>query len=174
LDERPRRRQQIDLEARQLDRQIGLRLARRRALIVVGAQALAHEQQKAAQDAVFVEIGNVVEALLDRRDDAFDVRDVTRPAIPRLRRRVELPLEQRDEKPGYGGMGRQRVFHIRLAEGAACLAQDLGIETQDDDLVPRQPGGEDEAVEAVIFHLAGRYAAQRVFEARPDSGDGEI
>src|SRR5262249_61449158 len=62
----PRQRQKIDPAARELDGQIGLRLTRRRFLVVVRAHGPENEHQKSAQDAVFIEAFDRVERMINR------------------------------------------------------------------------------------------------------------
>ena len=62
------------------------------------------------------------------------------------------------------GWSAERVLHVRLAEGAAGLAQVLGDCAQDGDLACGQPRREDEPVEAVVLGLTPPGARERVLE----------
>ena len=68
FEQRSRQRQQFDLAAGELDREVRLRLARRQLLKIICPHRLEDEGQIAAQDAVFVEAGDCVELVVDRLD----------------------------------------------------------------------------------------------------------
>ncbi len=123
---------------------------------MVGPERLADQQQKGPEDAVFVEVGDLVELVQDR------------PLGPRHRRvpagpigRIELRLEQADQQPRHLRIGRGGILHIGLAEARPGLAQDLAIGAQDHDLPGGEAGAQDQPVEPVIL--------QRL---RPDQREG--
>ena len=93
LEQRPRQRQQVDLLAGELDREIGLRLPGFVALIEVRAQRLADQQQEGAQDPVAIEVVD----LLQGGDDLADAPLHRGLAVAR-RGRVEEGLEQPDQE----------------------------------------------------------------------------
>ena len=77
---------------------------------------------------------------------------------------IEVVAEELDEEARDGGMARQRLLDVGLAEGHADLAEVLGVGAQDDHLVPFELGAEDQAIEAVVLGLAVPDADERVLE----------
>ena len=94
LDQRTGQRQQVDVPARELDREIGLGLPGLVALIKVGPQRLADQQEEALQDAVLVEVLDPFQAgqdlLVDRLGGGI--------AAVRRGAGIELRLEQSHQR----------------------------------------------------------------------------
>ena len=163
---RPRLREFRNPLRVELEGEVGLWRAVGARLEVVGAQGGADHAQIAAQDAVLVEIRDLLERGLDPGLDLErGVEPGDRPVLPLLRAllpgRVEADLEQLDQHGRDPGVGGERILDIGLAEGGPGLAQIFAIGAQDDDLAPADPGPQHEPVEAVILDPAG-----------PDPGEG--
>src|SRR5260370_39913959 len=96
--------------AREFDRKVGLGCTARQALEIIRAQALSDQRQEAPEDAVLVQVGDLVEIALDLLDEPF---------APLLRNfdalRVEAPLEEAHQLRGDLVMRREGVLHISLA-----------------------------------------------------------
>ena len=90
---------------------------------------------QAADDAVVVEAGHVVERGFDAR---MDVLDIGVAGLVRERGIVKR-VEQIDDQGGDVRIAGQRLLHIVLAEGEARLAQELRHGAQDRDVAPGQP-----------------------------------
>ena len=88
--------------------------------------------------------------------------------------RVEARLEQRDHQARDLRVRHQRLLHVPVAERDARLAQVLADRPQHGDLAPGECGAEDEAVVAVVLHLAAPGAHERVLEAVADAAGIEI
>ena len=147
LEKRPRQRQQIDLAAGELDREIGLRLARRRCLVIIGAHAILRMRvRKLRRMRSSSRLLDRVERVIDRLNLGYG-----RERGTGLRSGSKRVSNNCTRRRGDLRMAAQRVFHIGLAEGGAGLPQQFGVEPQDRHLPRRQPGGENEAVEPVIL-----------------------
>ena len=170
LDQRPRQRQLIDRAAVQLHRQVGLQLPVGAFLEIVGPQGRADEVEEPAQDAVLVQVGDVVQRVVDLHQQPVDRDlDIVGDAAGARLRRIVHRLEQPDDQPGDAGMIGQRVFHIVLAELEADLAQVLGIGPQHRDFAPAQPRPQHQPVEAVVLHPAFPDPQEAVLEGLPDA-----
>ena len=75
-------------------------------------------------------------------------------------RRVEAGVEQCGQIAGEPRIGAQGLLDIGLAERRADLQDVAAVGAQGDDLARAQPGGEHQAVEAVILQPAGPDAAR--------------
>ena len=159
LEHRARLGQIRDQVGIELQRQVRLGLAGRVGLEVVRAQDGADDAEEPAQDPVLVEA-------LDRVDRALEL------ALQRARlrvgilgpRRIEPHPEQLHEPARDVGVREERILLVRLAEGAARLAQVLGDRAQDRDLARGEPGRDHEPVEAVVLGLAAPGAREGVLE----------
>ena len=156
LDMRPGQRQFVDPPAVELEGDVGLGRAVGAGLVIIGPQRALDQIEEAPQDAVFIEIDDLVEQLGDTLDDALGRRLAFFGEG-----RIETDIEQFDQQPGDAGVFGQRRFHVFATEGDAGLAQVLAVGPDDDDLAPVQPGPHHQAVEAVVLDLA-----------RPDAGEG--
>src|SRR5262249_28583545 len=146
LDQRTRQRQLVEGARIELEGEERLPLLLRGALEEIGAQRRLDDVEVTAQDAVLVEVGDAVEAALNLRDDRGGaLGDAT------LVGRVEEGAEKLHQQASDRRVARQRLLHIRLAEGDAGLAQILAVGTQDRDLAPVEVGDQHEAVEAVVL-----------------------
>ena len=122
LEHRQRLRQVGDLRRQELEREVGLGRAVRTTLEPVGAQGRLDEGEELAQDAVLVEIGDLVERGLDRRH----LRRARGLAIAR-ERRVEARAEELQQRTRELGIGRQRLLHVGETEGERRLAHVAGV-----------------------------------------------
>ena len=109
LEERPRQRQQVDLLAGQLDRQIRLRLPCLVALVEVGAQRSADQQDERPKDAVAIQVLDAFQRGDDLVADVFPGS----LAVPR-RRRIEQRREQAHQKLGNRRVHRQRIGDVEV------------------------------------------------------------
>ncbi|MEJ1977875.1 MAG: hypothetical protein WDN49_18965 [Acetobacteraceae bacterium] len=100
--QRARQRQQVDLLAGELDREIGPRLPVRVALVVIRPQRLLDQQQEAAENPVLVEVLDLREAFQDARMDRRRVRN----AVSGGERRVGPDVEQAPPTAARGADGR--------------------------------------------------------------------
>ena len=131
----------------------------------VRAQRREHEVQQAAQDAVLVERGDRVELGADLVGQLFDRIAVAVPVAHRSRDPgIEAGDEQLDEPARDLACAGQRVLDVGLAERRPGLAQVAAVRAQQRDLAPREPGGEHEAVEAVVFGAAVDHREEGLFE----------
>jgi hypothetical protein len=78
--------------------------------------------------------------------------------------RVEPRLEQPHQQPGEPRVAEQHPLDVVLAERAAGLPQVLGVRAQHLGLLPAEPGGRDERVEAVVLHAPVPQRGERVLE----------
>jgi hypothetical protein len=134
----------------------------------VGAQRGPDQGEQAAQDAVLVEAGHVVEVGLDQLDQVGD-QPLAVAAGGRVGR--EPGLEQAVEVGGDVGVGGHRRLDVVGAEGGAGLAHVAGVGPQHGDRPPRQPGQEHEAVEPVVLHVTPPDADERLLEQGSGAGD---
>ncbi len=131
-----RQRQFLDALAVQLHRHVPLRLSIRERLEKIGAQGAVHEIEVAAQDTVFVGIGDAVQGRVDVLADALNLRGSCLHFRRRVERRVEGGEEQIHQQAPEFRMGGEGVFDIGLAEGESGLAQVLRISAQDRHFTP--------------------------------------
>ena len=136
------------------------------ALPGVGAQGRLDQLQVAPQDAVLVEARDLVELLGDARLDPV-LQLVAAAAV----RRVEAGVEQAGEIAGEARVGGQRLLDVGLAERRADLQDVVAVGAQGHDLARAQPGGEHQAVEAVVLQPAGPDAGEQVLEVLADRID---
>ncbi len=164
FEERPRQRQQVDLAAGELDREIRLWLSGRQLLKIVRPHGLQNKREVAAQDAVLIEACDRIEGVIDRLDFAQRRERGVRGG------RIKADLEQPHEPAGDVGMGAQRVFHIGLTERGPGLSQQLGVEAKHCHLAEGESAGQHEAVEAVALDSTGPYRDERLLETRSNRG----
>ena len=67
-------------------------------------------------------------------------------------------------------MTREGLLQIALAEIHAGLAQHLAVQPQHHGFSRRQPGGEDQAIEAVVLDIATPQREQRLLETGAQRG----
>ena len=159
LDPGPGQGQVRDPRAVELEGEVGLRRAVGPGLVEVGTQGGADEVEDAPQDAVLVEVGDAVDAFLDLGRERLEARfDIG------LTVGVEARLEHLDQPAHQPRMGRQGLLDIGLRMGDARLAQVADIGAQDHHLAPAEAGPYDQAVEAVILHLAVPDALEGLLE----------
>jgi hypothetical protein len=149
LEHRPGRRQVGDAGRVELEGEVRLRPPVVAGLEVGRPQHRLDHAEEAAQDPVLVEARDLVEVSLELADERLGPR-VRGPPPARL----EAKAKELDQPAGDSGVRGQALLHVRLAEGAARLAQVLGDRAQQRDLAPGQPGAEDEPVEAVVLDVA--------------------
>ena len=135
-------------------------MPRRVPLIEVRAQRLADQQEEAAQDAVFVEILNLLQPFQDLLVDRLHLR----LTAAGLMEGIELGGEQPHQQTRQVRIGARRVLHIGLTEAAAGLAHELAVGAQHHDLARRQAGGQYQAVKAIILRRADPNLAERLLE----------
>ena len=85
--------------------------------------------------------------------------------------RIEAGLEQLHQQACQHRVARKGLLDVALGERHADLEQELRIRPQHRDLTPGQPGGEDEAVEAVVLAVTAPDARERVLEVLADGFD---
>ena len=153
---RPGLRQALDHLAVQLQRQIGLGLAVRVRLVVVGPQRRLDEIDEAADDAVLVQALHGFELGFDPLGDLRGLGVVGGG--------IEAGGEQRHQVADDLGVAGQRLAHVGLREHGARLAQIFQVGAQDDDLAPAHGGVQHQLVEAVVLGRAVPHLGQRVLE----------
>lgn len=126
----------------------------------VGPQGRLDEVQEGAQDAVLVQRDDLVEGAGELLDDALGQLQRAQ-----LVAGAQAGLEEVDQQAGGVGVVAERVLHVVLGERAARLAQVLGVGAQHHRLAPGQPGGQDQAVEAVVLGLAGPGGREGLLDA---------
>ncbi len=144
----------------ELHRQVGAVPAVGVAHEVVGAQGGGDQRQQAAQDAVGVQAGDVVDHLVDLGDERVGAAGSGGLG----RARVEPGLEQPDQGGGDLGVAEHRVLDVVLAVGGAGLAQVLGVGAQHGGLPPVQSGQQHQRVEPVDLGFAPPGRGERVLE----------
>ena len=159
LNHRFRQFETVDVLAVELERDVGLRPTAHGGLEEIGAQGAQNQVQAAPQDAVLIEIADVVERLFDLR------LQVCRAAFRALAVfRVELRHEQVDQHAGDLRMAGHGRFDVSLAETHARLAEVFVIAAQHRDLAPIEAGAQHQAVETVVLQRARPDPAERLME----------
>ena len=167
----PWRRQLVDGAAVDFDGNPVLRRTVCVGLPEVGPERAADGIQESPQDAVLVERGDGPQCL---RDAGLDLLAARLAGIgSRLAQcRIEARTEKIDQATDDRRIGRQRAFHVVLAEGHPGLPQVLGIGAQHGDLAPVEAGSQHQAIEPVVLERARPELLDRLDEAR--SGRREI
>jgi hypothetical protein len=126
----------------------------------VGTQRRLDECQQLAQHAVFGQVGDLLERLLDRVD-------LCRRALLVARGRIETQLEQQDQHARDARVRGQRRLDRALRQGEACLLEVLRVGTQHHDLVGAQARAQHQPVEVVVLDIAAEHARKSVLEQAP-------
>ena len=129
----------------------------------VGAQGGQNQRQKLAQHAVFGQVGDACQGLID----CVDLR--RRALLVALGRRQSQP-EQAHQHACDVRVGGQRALDRGLRRRKADLLQVLGIGAQNDDVVGLQAGQQHQPVEVVVFDLATKHFRKRVLEQAGQPG----
>ena len=158
LVERPRQRQAFHLGAFELERDGLARQPVALELEEVGADRRLDEVDEAAQDAVVVEAGDVLQLLLDGGADRGFGRGALRLVLDP---RIEARIEQLDESRGDGAVPGEGLGEIILRVGDLDLAQVAAERPHHGDVAPAEPRLEDEAVEGVRLGEAPEQGEQR-------------
>ncbi len=147
LELRQRQRHVGDAGGGQLEGDVGLDVARLVQLVVVGAQGGVDHLHIAADDAIVVQVGNLIELggeLLVQLGLYLGVL---------LAGRIQALFEQGEQQLGDIRVAGQGLFDIGLAEGDAGLTHVFGIGAQHGYLTTGEAGAQHQPVEAVIFQL---------------------
>ena len=118
------------------------------ALEIIGPRRGLHECKHRPQDPVFVETRHVFQGAL------HVCREGRNRARPAFALRIEARLEQIHQHAHDAGVVRRAIFHIRLAEGQAEMAEIAAISAQHEDLARREARAQHQAVKAVVFNQA--------------------
>ena len=114
---------------------------------------------KPAQDAVFIEIGDLLQRLFDPHIELYRA-DVAVAIVLE----TEQGADELAEKHHHIRVPIQRVLHIGFGKRDARLTQILATGAEVHNLTPGQPGAENQSVEPVILHLAVPDALEQVVE----------
>ena len=154
---RARLRQEGNQLGFQLEGHIGLELAVGILLPEVGAAGSQNHGQEAVQDAVFIQVGHIVQQLFH-----FSQQHVGAGVVGI--HRVQAGHKQRHQTTGDFRIVGHALFQIVLAEGEAALTQILGQCTHQRDFTPVQAGNQRQTVEAVVFATLGKHLGQQLLE----------
>ncbi len=129
-------------------------------MIVVGPQCRANHGKVGAQDAVLVEARHFVEGTQDALPNALG--GALAPLAGQRKLRFEQPHQlSRDRRLRHGD-----AFHVGLAERNPGLQQVAAVGAQHDDLACAQAGAQQQAIEAIVLHLAAPGGQEGFLEQR--------
>ena len=159
LEFRQRQRHVGDSGGSQFEGDVGLDVARLVQLVVVGAQGSVDHLHIAANDAVVIQVGHLIQLggkLFVQLGFCLGVL---------LAGRILALLEQGKQQLGDIRVTGQGLFNIGLAEGDAGLTHVFGIGAQHRHLAAGETRPQYQPVEAVIFQLLVPDGSKRLLEA---------
>ena len=170
LAKRTRERQLVQGARIQFEGQVRFDRAFVRALGEVGAQCRFDAIEEAADDTVFVQIADRFQCRFDLADQRLGARLVIAGIAITGWLSGESGQEQIHKVACYRRVIGQGLFHVRLAEGDARLAQIFAIGAQHQNFARAQASAQHQLVEPVIVDVAAPNFREGLVKGFPDRG----